>query len=130
MRGDLIFTNCPLTGTSFSVVRSSDLMKYRLSSYSFDPNQASDLVTASRNPDFRGYLPPRSQGRKREDLCSVVGRSRAFASPCLSLRFHLRVYFATSVSTQVLFINVIFLQLFCSFLACVPRVLYARGTRS
>lgn len=92
-------------------------MKYCLLSYSFYPNQVGNFVAASRNSDFLGYLPSGSQGRKRDDLCSVLGRSRAFASPYLSSRFRSHVYFASSVSTQVLqFISVDFFQFFRSLL--------------
>lgn len=92
-------------------------MKYCLLSYSFYPNQVGNFVAASRNSDFPGYLPSGSQGRKRDDLCSVLGRSRAFASPYLSSRFRSHVYFASSVSTQVIqFISVDFFQFFRSLL--------------
>ena len=92
-------------------------MKYCLLSYSFYLNQVGNFVAASRNSDFPGYLPSGSQGRKRDDLCSVFGRSRTFASPYLSSRFRSHVYFASSVSTQVLqFISVDFFQFFRSLL--------------
>lgn len=84
-------------------------MKYCLLSYSLYTNQVGNFVAASRNSDFPSYLPSGSQGRKRDDLCNVLGRSRAFASPYLSSRFRSHVYFASSVSTQVLqFISVVF----------------------